>query len=260
MSGKNREKQRVNKEAKRAEQQQHLVADDERKHVSHYKLDWFVPTPIQQEIVESYYYNDLTCVQGSSGTGKSTTVIHVALKELKDRRYRKIVFCKTPAELGDDKIGFLTGNAQEKLMMHFESMRSIFHTFMTKEKLAMAEKSGEIEFTIPNFIAGKTIDDAILIIDEGQLLSPGTVKLILERAGRNTKVFLLGDRSQNYAVRVREDGFTNFVKRITRVDHTGERVCKVGGMGYIEMKSGDNMRSDLSRAIVSLYEDVEFEE
>ena len=255
MAGKNREKQRVNKEAKRAAERKDLVADSERKHVSHYNLDWFEPTPIQGEIVDSYYYNDLTCVQGSSGTGKSTTAIYVALQELKDRRCRKIVFCKTPAELGDDKIGFLTGSATEKLAMHFESMRSIFHTFMSKEKLVMLEKTGEIEFTIPNFIAGKTIDDAILIIDEGQLLSPGTTKLILERAGRDTKVFFLGDKGQTYAVRQRDDGFTDFLRRVTRVDEDGERVSCIGSIGYVEMRSGDNMRSNLSRVIVDLYEE-----
>jgi predicted ribonuclease YlaK len=256
MAGKNREKQQANKKAKREDQQAHKVAAEDRKHESHYRLDWFKATPIQETIVESYYYNDLTCVQGSSGTGKSTTVIHTALTELKDRRFERIVFCKTPAELGDDKIGFLTGGADEKLVMHFESMRSIFHTFMTKEKLVMEEKAGNIQFTIPNFIAGKTLDNTLLIIDEAQLLSPGTVKLLLERAGKNTKVFLLGDKHQNYAVKGREDGFTNFVKRITRVDEEGERVSTVGSMGYIEMKSGDNMRSALSQAITELYEDA----
>jgi len=254
MSGKNRQKQQDNKKAKREAQQAQKVGAEERKFDSHFKLDWFQPTPIQEEIIESYYYNSLTCVQGSSGTGKSTTVIHAALKEIKDRRYDKIVFCKTPAELGDDKIGFLSGSSDEKLMMHFESMRSIFHTFMAKEKLVMEEKAGNIQFTIPNFIAGKTIDNAILIIDEAQLLSVGTVKLLLERAGQGTKVFLLGDRGQCYAVKQREDGFSDFIKRVTVTDHAGVRTSKIGGIGYVEMKSGDNMRSELSRTIVELYE------
>ena len=255
MTGKNREKQQANKKAKREDQQAHKVAADERKFDSHFKLDWFQPTPIQEEIIESYYYNALTCVQGSSGTGKSTTVIYQALCDLRDRHYKKIVFCKTPAELGDDKIGFLSGSADEKLMMHFESMRSIFHTFMAKEKLVMEEKAGNIQFTIPNFIAGKTIDNAILIIDEAQLLSVGTVKLLLERAGQGTKVFLLGDKGQCYAVKQRDDGFTDFIKRITTQDEDGVRTSKIGGLGYVEMKSGDNMRSDLSRTIVELYEE-----
>ena len=255
MSGRNRERQQRAKQAKREKQQAHMVADAERKHASHYRLDWFEPTPIQEEICMSYYSNDLTAVQGSSGTGKSTTVIHLALTDLKDRRFKKIVFCKTPAELGDDKIGFLSGDAKEKLTMHFEAMRSIFHTFMTKEKLTMEEANGHIEFTIPNFIAGRTIDNAIFILDESQLLSPGTTKLLLERAGENCKVVIMGDKAQNYACKHRDDGFTDFVKRVTRIDEDGCRVSIQPTMGFVEMKAGDNMRSDLSRRIVELYEE-----
>ena len=255
MSGKNREKQQSAKRAKREQQQAHLVADSERKHQSHYKLDWFHPTPIQQEICLSYYGNDLTAVQGSSGTGKSTTVIHLALTDLRDRRYSKIVFCKTPAELGDDKIGFLSGDATEKLAMHFASMRSIFHSFMSKEKLVMEEASGNIEFTIPNFIAGRTIDNAIFVLDESQILSAGTTKLLLERAGENCKVVIMGDKAQTYACKTRSDGFTDFVQKITKVDEDGCRVSTQPTMGYIEMKAGDNQRSDLSRRIVELYEE-----
>ena len=254
MSGKNRDKQRQNKEEKRAQQQAHTIAASERKHLSHYNLDWFEPTPIQGEIIESYLFNDLTAVQGSSGTGKSTTVIYQALCDLRDRHYQKIVFCKTPAELGDDKIGFLTGSADEKLKAHFDTMRGIFHTFMTKEKLVMDEANGMIEFTIPNFIAGRTIDNAILIIDEAQLMSVGTIKCVLERAGQNTKVVVLGDRYQTYAVKERTDGFSDFVERITEVEPNGQRASTQDTMGFIEMKAGDNMRSDLSRRIVGLYE------
>jgi len=254
MAGKNRERQRAFKESKRVSLEAHKVADDARKHASHYKLDWFTPTKMQREIQVSYYHNDLTAVQGSSGTGKSTTVIHLALSDLKDKRYGKIVFCKTPAELGDDKIGFLSGSANEKLATHFDSMRSIFHSFMTKEKLVMEEAHGVIEFTIPNFIAGKTIDNAIFIIDEAQLLSGGTMKLLLERAGLNTKVVVLGDRAQTYAASKRTDGFTDFVKRITVVED-GHRISDETTMGYVELKAGDNMRSPLSRRVVELYEE-----
>ena len=258
MAGKNRVKQQANKQAKRDMERLDRVAESERKHVSHYKLDWFKPTPKQMDICESYYSNMLTAVQGSSGTGKSTATIWLALNDIKERRYEKIVFCKTPAELGDDKIGFLTGSAKEKLTMHFDSMRGIFHTFMTKEKLIMEEANDNIEFTIPNFIAGRTIDNAIFILDEAQLLSVGTTKLLLERAGRNTKVVVLGDKGQTYACKHRDDGFTDFVKRITDVleenDGTLVRGPVVPGFGYVEMGADENMRSDLSKAIVNLYE------
>ena len=129
MSGKNREKQQANKKAKRDAQQAHRIAASERKHQSHYNLGWFEPTPIQEEIVESYLFNALTVVKGSSGTGKTTTAIYMALQDLSNGLVDKIIFCKTPAELGDDKIGFTPGDKKEKLEPHFNTMRGVFHSF-----------------------------------------------------------------------------------------------------------------------------------
>ena len=254
MSGKNRAKQQSNKQAKREAQQAHLVRDSDRKHQSHYNLDWFNPTGIQQEICMSYYSNDLTVVQGSSGTGKTTTVVNLALKDLRDRRVRKIIFCKTPAELGDDKIGFTPGDKKDKLEPHFNTMRGVFHSFMTKEKLVMEESHGNIEFTIPNFMVGATLDDCIFVIDEGQLMSSNTTKLLLERAGKNCKVILLGDSKQRYAKDKRNDGFTDFIHRMSAVDEFGIRYSTQPTMGYVEMFAADNMRGPLSKAIVELYE------
>lgn len=220
-----------------------------------FNLSWFTPTETQKDIIHSLCVNDLTAIQGSSGTGKSTTAIHHALSELKSRRYKQLYFIKTPSEDGDDKIGYLTGDSNQKLAAHFEAMRSIFHQFMSKAKLEMEEKHTRIIFTIPNFIAGKTLDNSIIIIDESQKLSPNTVKLLLERAGEGTKVILLGDKYQNYAKDRRVDGFTDFVEKITDVDEdTGERYSIEPTMGYVRMTAKDNMRSALSRRVVELYE------
>lgn len=254
-AGKNRQEQQDRKNAKRNAQKKHKVADDERKHNSHFTLDWFHPTPIQESIVESYYFNDLTIIKGSSGTGKTTTAIWLALQDLKDRRVDKIIFCKTPAELGDDKIGFTPGDKKDKLEPHFNTMRGVFHSFMSKEKLVMEEAHGHIEMTIPNFMIGATLDNCIFVIDEGQLLSKSTMKLCLERAGKNCKVILLGDSAQPYAKDKRNDGLADFVARVTEKDEeTGDLVSKVGCIGIVEMKAADNMRSPLSRTIVELYE------
>jgi len=220
-----------------------------------FDLSWFKPTDTQKDIIMSMCCNDLTACQGSSGTGKSTTVIWQALQDLKRGMYDKIIFIKTPSEMGSDQIGYLTGDANQKLEVHFESMRSIFHTFMSKEKLKLEEKRGKIEFTIPNFIQGKTFDNTLMIIDEMQTINIETAKLLLERAGQNTRVVCLGDKSQRYSAKKRSDGFTHFVEMITDINEDGIRESIEPTMGYVEMTSKDNMRSDLSRRIVELYED-----
>lgn len=219
-----------------------------------FNLGWFKPTPTQKDIIMSMCCNDLTAVQGSSGTGKSTTVIWQALQDLKRGMYKKVLFIKTPSEQGDDQIGYLSGDADQKLEAHFFSMRSIFHTFMSKEKLRLEEKRERIQFSIPNFVQGMTFDNCLVIIDEMQSISIDTVKLLLERAGENTRVVCLGDKNQRYSAKKRTDGFSHFVDMITEENENGVRESREPTMGYVEMSAKDNMRSDLSRRIVELYE------
>ncbi len=229
-----------------------LSQDNKAKH-EEYKLDWFSPTPKQTLITDSMKFNALTALQGSSGTGKSTTVIWQGLQDLKKGLYQKIIFVKPATETCDDKIGFLSGSADEKLLVHFDSMRTIFQDFMSKEKLAMEEKRGHIEFTIPNFITGRTLSNTLIILDEAHLNSPSITKLLMERAGEGSRIIIMGDKMQTYAKDKRADGFSDFVYKITEVVE-GVRTSTVDGFGYIELGAGDNMRSDLSRAIVSIYE------
>lgn len=221
-----------------------------------FDLSWFKPTETQKEIIYSMCVNDLTAVQGSSGTGKSTTVIWQALQDLKRGMYRKVLFIKTPSEQGSDQIGYLSGDADQKLEVHFEAMRSIFYTFMSKEKLKLEEKRERIQFNIPNFVQGMTFDNTLVIIDESQSLNVETVKLLLERTGEGSRVVLLGDKNQRYAAKKRSDGFSHFVAMITEVNEDGVLESKEQTIGYVEMTAKDNMRSALSRRIVELYEDV----
>lgn len=222
-----------------------------------YNLSWFKPTEAQKEIIHSMCVNDLTAVQGSSGCGKSTTTIWQALNEMKRGNFKHIVFIKTPCEDGSDQIGFLSGSENDKLAAHMEAMRSIFHDFMSKEKLIMEEKRGRIKFTIPNFIAGKTISNSIMIIDEAHKINETTTKLLLERAGEGTIVVLLGDKRQRYAAKRRGDGFTDFVNMFTEVDEVGERYSFEDTMGYVYLPASENMRSALSKKVVSMYEERE---
>lgn len=231
------------------------IVEEQRTKREEYKLDWFKPTETQKDIIYSMIQDDLTLVQGSSGCGKSTTIIWQALKDLKAGVYDKIVFVKTPVESTDDGIGFLPSTIDDKLMSHFEASKSIFHNFMSPAKLEMDIKHEKILFKIPNFIQGCTLDNTLLIIEEAQQISPPILKLVMERIGKNgAKVVVLGDKNQQYALKKRPNGFTDFVEKVTDVDEEG-RYSKIPTIGYVEMTAKDNMRSDLSKLIVSIYEE-----
>lgn len=221
----------------------------------HWNLDWFNPQGDQNLIVESMEENDLTLVQAPSGCGKSTTVLWKALMEYRLGNYSKIYLIKNPTEAGDDQLGFLSGDKTSKLESHMEAMKTIFHQFMTKEKLQNDIAAGNIVLDIPNYLLGRTIDDSIIVLEEGQTMSPNTIKLCSERAGTGTKVVIVGDPKQGYSVKRRPDGLEDIVRRCTREDRGYRYSRNPRRVGYIEMTSDNNMRSDLSRFITELYGD-----
>ena len=221
-----------------------------------YDVSWFNPLP-SQALAQSHISNpDIDCVivDGPAGTGKSSTAIAKALVELRKGNFKHIVFCKTPAEYGDDQIGFLSGNQVEKLSAHFEVMRNIFLDFMDKVRLKKDEERGIIKFTIPNFLAGATLYDTLLIVDETQTLSDSTLKLVLERLGEGSKVFVLGDGKQCYAAKKRKDGFSNFINKVTNTDAEGYRYSNEDLVAYVKLTSNDNMRSRFSKRVTELYD------
>lgn len=213
-----------------------------------YKLGDFIPTEKQNQIVNSIEWNDLTIVNGKAGTGKTSTALWAAIKKLKQGETRRVLFLKNPTEVGDDQIGFLSGDKKDKLVAHYATTKRVFHQFVSPGKLESDIANGKIELEIPNYALGATWDDSIVIIDESQLMSPETIKLLLERTGENTKVVIVGDVSQTYAVKHRQNGLADLVARVT-----DNGVPKTDFIGYITLESEDNQRSRLSQYITEVY-------
>lgn len=235
--------------------EEQLLQDANRKSFQNdWNLGWFTPKGSQISIVESIDKNTFTVVDGPSGSGKTSTAIWKALNDVKNRKYNQLIFIKNPTETGDDKIGFLSGNESDKLQAHYETTKNIFENFISKEKLE-CDIPKRIRLAIPNFILGATFDHSIVIIDESQVMSPTTMKLLLERCGIDTHYVILGDSQQRYAIAKREDGLRNLIERIT-IKHQGIRIPKYPEMfGYIKMTPEDNQRSAGSRFINKLYDD-----
>lgn len=218
-----------------------------------YKLDWFFPSEKQQLIISSMQSYPLTIIQGPSGTGKTSTVLWQAIKWLKEGAFKRIVFIKNPTEAGDDQIGYLKGEQEDKLKAHFQETRRIFMSFLSKGKLECDESNNKIEFAIPNFLLGATIDDAIIVIDECQTMSPGTMKLLMERTGLNSIVVVLGDPKQAYSVKKREDGFSDLIDRVTEVNEEQETYSIEPLIGFVKLTTDENRRSEISKRITELY-------
>lgn len=229
------------------------IMEDHARKREEYNLGWFKPVLAQPLIVQSMEERDLTLCDAPSGCGKSSTIIWKALQELSAGYYEKILFLKNPTEAGDDAIGFLPNSAEDKISLHVESVKAVFLDFMSKGKLESDIKNGKIEITIPNFMLGRTVYNALIIIDEAQTMSPNTIKLLCERCGDGSRVVVAGDSKQRYSVKKREDGFRDLIKKVTG-DYHGKLESKFDNVGYIRMESNNNMRSDLSRFITEIYE------
>lgn len=217
-----------------------------------WKLDWFIPSEAQEEIVYGMDRHDLTIVDGPSGTGKTSTAVWKALMDLKQGHYRKIVFIKNPTEAGDDMIGYLKGEVQDKLAVHFSEMKRIFLNFVSKGKLE-SDEGTRLEFTIPNYLLGTTFDDSIIIVDEGQTFSPNTMKLVLERAGEGSRVVVCGDSRQRYSVKKRDDGFSDLISKVTVQSEDGFIESNHELIHYVKLTTDENQRSELSKLITELY-------
>lgn len=231
-----------------------LIANETKTAAEKFNTGWFKPTDKQLELINSLSTNPLSLCDSSSGTGKSTTVIYHALKELAAGRYRQIIFIKTPNESSDDAIGFLPNSADDKISVHMEATRSVFRDFMSKAKLELEEKREKIVLTIPNFIQGRTLTNCFVIIDEAQSISPNILKLLLERCGEGSTYAVLGDKFQCYSFKKRDNGLKYLIERVTELDDEGVRVSKEPLIGFVEMTAKDNMRSELSRRVVEIFE------
>lgn len=242
-----RETKRFVKQLRGDQQESNITRSSNEK----YNLDWFKPIGRQRDICDAMDAYDWVGVQAPSGCGKTTTVVWKALGLL-GKGYRKIVFVKNPTEAGDDQIGFLTGNADDKLKAHFDSIRGVFLDFMNKGKLESDEKNENIQFKIPNFLLGATLSDAIVILDEAQTYSPLTLKLLMERVDDSCKLIVLGDKAQTYSVKRRDDGFTDFLNRVTEEDENG-RYSVDELFQYVELTTSENQRGAISKRVTEIY-------
>lgn len=218
-----------------------------------YRLDQFTPEGDQNKIVQSMIWNDLTFVNAPAGTGKTSVTLWKALQMLKAGDFRKLLFLKNPTEVGDDQIGFLSGDKTDKLAAHYESTKRIFQQFMTANKLENDIGSGKIELNIPNYLLGATLDNTIVIVDEAQLMSTDTLKLLIERAGFNTHVVVLGDVRQTYAIKKRPNGLKEVMNLLAPENEEGERIPIVDWIGYVTLTPEDNKRSRLSKLITEVF-------
>jgi len=205
----------------------------------------------QKEYARIITDHEITVAYGPAGTGKSFIAIARAIELLQNvsNNYSRIIISK-PAVEADEKLGFMPGTEREKLEPHISSALDIFDKIVGKYNRIKLEEKECLIIQPLGFIRGKSIDNAIIIIEEAQNLSPSQCKAILTRIGTNSKLILSGDLDQSDRYKnVRDSGLFDVVTRHQNVPE----------IGFFEFKNGDVVRNPLISKILKNYptEDIE---
>lgn len=197
----------------------------------------------QTKMVKSFGKNDLTFALGPAGTGKTYIAIALAVSALKNKQCRKIILSRPAVEAGE-KLGFLPGDMKDKIDPYLQPLYDALEDMLPPMKLKEYMEAGTIQIAPLAFMRGRTLNDAIIILDEAQNTTRHQMKMFLTRLGQNGKMIITGDTTQIDLPRTVQSGLLQAL-----------RILKgVKGIGMIEYEKKDIVRHPLVQRIVDAYE------
>jgi phosphate starvation-inducible PhoH-like protein len=203
-------------------------------------------TPNQQRLVEEFTANDLTFALGPAGTGKTYIAIALAVRALKNKEVRKIILSRPAVEAGE-KLGFLPGDMKDKIDPYLQPLYDALEDMIPAVKLREYMESKVIQIAPLAFMRGRTLNDAVIVLDEAQNTTTHQIKMFLTRLGMNAKMIITGDVTQIDLPRSTQSGLVRALKVLNGVP----------GIGRVEFGKKDIVRHALVQRIVEAYEKVE---
>lgn len=203
----------------------------------------------QLRMVNEYEHNDLTFVVGPAGTGKTYTAIALAVRALKNKETRKIILSRPAVEAGE-KLGFLPGDMKEKIDPYLQPLYDALQDMIPAAKLTEYMDLNIIQIAPLAFMRGRTLNDAVVILDEAQNTTPLQIKMFLTRMGSNTKMIVTGDLTQIDLPNTQRSGLTQVLTILKDVP----------GIATIVMNKKDIVRHKLVTKIVEAYENYDKEQ
>lgn len=197
----------------------------------------------QARMVASFAENDLTFALGPAGTGKTYIAIALAVAALKNKSARKIILSRPAVEAGE-KLGFLPGDMKDKIDPYLQPLYDALEDMLPALKLKEYMESGTIQIAPLAFMRGRTLNDAIIILDEAQNTTTHQMKMFLTRLGMNGKMIITGDVTQIDLPRHTRSGLLQALNILRGVK----------GIGLIEYEKKDIVRHPLVQRIVDAYE------
>jgi phosphate starvation-inducible PhoH-like protein len=200
----------------------------------------------QRLLVEAYEQNDMIFTVGPAGSGKTYVSIALAVRALKNKEIRKIILSRPAVEAGE-KLGFLPGDMKEKIDPYLQPLYDALQDMIPAQKLAEYMEQNVIQIAPLAFMRGRTLNDAVVILDEAQNTTTQQMKMFLTRMGQNTKMIITGDMTQIDLPRAVRSGLKEAL--IVLKD--------VKGISFVEMSEKDIVRHKLVTRIVNAYDDYD---
>ena len=197
----------------------------------------------QQRLIEAYERNDLVFAVGPAGTGKTYLSIALAVKALKEKTAKRIILSRPAVEAGE-KLGFLPGDMKDKIDPYLQPLYDALEDMVPGAKLQDMMEKHIIQIAPLAFMRGRTLSDAVIILDEAQNTTTAQIRMFLTRMGWNSKMIVTGDMTQIDLPREQKSGLKEALRILSGVE----------GIGVVELTKKDIVRHKLVTRIVNAYE------
>lgn len=197
----------------------------------------------QQQLIDAYEQNDMIFATGPAGTGKTYLSIALAVRALKEKTIRKIILSRPAVEAGE-KLGFLPGDMKDKIDPYLQPLYDALEDMIPAVKLQDMMEKNIIQIAPLAFMRGRTLSDAVVILDEAQNTTPAQIRMFLTRMGWNTKMIITGDMTQIDLPRGQKSGLTEALSILNGVE----------GIGFVTLGQKNIVRHKLVTRIVNAYD------
>ena len=203
----------------------------------------------QLKLVKEYEKNDMIFAIGPAGSGKTYTAIALAVCALKNKEIKKIILSRPAVEAGE-KLGFLPGDMKEKIDPYLQPLYDALQDMIPAAKLKEYMELNIIQIAPLAFMRGRTLNDAVVTLDEAQNTTSAQIKMFLTRMGMNTKMIVTGDMTQIDLPHSQTSGLIQAMKILKGVK----------GISFVELNKKDIVRHKLVTKIVEAYEKFDKEQ
>ena len=200
----------------------------------------------QQRLIDAFEESDMVFAVGPAGTGKTYLSIALAVKALKEKQAKRIVLSRPAVEAGE-KLGFLPGDMKDKIDPYLQPLYDALEDMLPATKLQDMMEKHTIQIAPLAFMRGRTLNDAVVILDEAQNTTSAQIKMFLTRMGWNTKMIITGDLTQIDLPRETKSGLREALHILKGIE----------GISIVELSKKDIVRHKLLTRIVNAYEDYE---